>query len=163
MPTYSPASELNFPHSRYHAAHLAFPSAAQAQYDSPVSYSSPSVPSSSRSRPTSPHRLQQQARQRSRSPIRNRIHPYNAPAESSRRKSESEVEVEAKDEDKKEGVKVTSGRSGNRRRQKYTRSRTGCLGCRVRRIKCDEGRPVCKRCQTSKRPVGSLHAQAGGM
>ena len=40
-----------------------------------------------------------------------------------------------------------------RRRQKYTRSRTGCLACRVRRIKCDEGRPVCRRCQTSKRSV----------
>lgn len=46
-----------------------------------------------------------------------------------------------------------SGRSGRKRRQKYSRSRTGCLGCRVRRIKCDEGRPICKRCLTSKRPV----------
>lgn len=34
---------------------------------------------------------------------------------------------------------------------KYSRSRTGCLGCRVKRVKCDEGRPVCKRCITAKR------------
>ncbi|RSH78322.1 uncharacterized protein EHS24_002041 [Apiotrichum porosum] len=44
-----------------------------------------------------------------------------------------------------------SGRLGVKRRQKYTRSRTGCLGCRARRIKCDEGRPVCRRCQVAKR------------
>ncbi|KAL1413546.1 hypothetical protein Q8F55_001320 [Vanrija albida] len=46
---------------------------------------------------------------------------------------------------------VKSGRLGVKRRQKYTRSRTGCLGCRSRRIKCDEGRPICRRCQVAKR------------
>ncbi|WOO77041.1 putative transcriptional regulatory protein [Vanrija pseudolonga] len=46
---------------------------------------------------------------------------------------------------------VKSGRLGVKRRQKYTRSRTGCLGCRARRIKCDEGRPICRRCQVAKR------------
>jgi hypothetical protein len=46
-----------------------------------------------------------------------------------------------------------SGRLGVKRRQKYTRTRTGCLGCRARRIKCDEGRPVCRRCTVAKREV----------
>ncbi|KAK8869887.1 hypothetical protein IAR55_000455 [Kwoniella newhampshirensis] len=44
-----------------------------------------------------------------------------------------------------------SGRSGQKRRQKYTRTRTGCLCCRARRIKCDEARPVCKRCVIAKK------------
>lgn len=46
-----------------------------------------------------------------------------------------------------------SGRAGNRRRQKYSRTRTGCLSCRTRRIKCDEARPVCKRCIIAKKTV----------
>nr|XP_018263926.1 uncharacterized protein I303_03802 [Kwoniella dejecticola CBS 10117]OBR86084.1 hypothetical protein I303_03802 [Kwoniella dejecticola CBS 10117] len=48
-------------------------------------------------------------------------------------------------------VPKTSGRSGQKRRQKYTRTRTGCLCCRARRIKCDEGRPTCKRCIIAKK------------
>lgn len=47
-----------------------------------------------------------------------------------------------------------SGRAGNRRKQKFTRTRTGCLTCRARRIKCDEGLPVCKRCIIAKKEVG---------
>lgn len=39
------------------------------------------------------------------------------------------------------------------RKTKYTRSRTGCLACRVKRVKCDETRPVCKRCVGAKRDV----------
>lgn len=46
-----------------------------------------------------------------------------------------------------------TGRAGNKRRQKFTRTRTGCLCCRSRRIKCDEGRPTCKRCIIAKRVV----------
>lgn len=38
-------------------------------------------------------------------------------------------------------------------KNKYTRSRTGCLACRTKRVKCDEGRPVCRRCITAKREV----------
>lgn len=49
-----------------------------------------------------------------------------------------------------------SGRAGNRRRQKYSRTRTGCLSCRTRRIKCDEARPVCKRCIIAKKTVSSF-------
>jgi hypothetical protein len=43
--------------------------------------------------------------------------------------------------------------AGSTRKAKYTRSRTGCLGCRVKRVKCDEGRPECKRCVNAKRGV----------
>jgi hypothetical protein len=39
------------------------------------------------------------------------------------------------------------------RKTKYTRSRTGCLACRVKRVKCDETRPECKRCIGAKRDV----------
>lgn len=56
-----------------------------------------------------------------------------------------------------------SGRAGNKRRQKFSRTRTGCLCCRSRRIKCDEGRPTCKRCIIAKRVVSGgkcLHGQA---
>lgn len=31
------------------------------------------------------------------------------------------------------------------------RTKTGCLTCRKRRIKCDEGHPTCRNCQKSKR------------
>ena len=56
------------------------------------------------------------------------------------------------DGEQEEGVQK-SGRAGNRRRQKYSRTRTGCLSCRTRRIKCDEARPVCKRCIIAKKTV----------
>ncbi|KAK5998480.1 putative transcriptional regulatory protein C15D4.02 [Cladobotryum mycophilum] len=51
------------------------------------------------------------------------------------------------------------------------RTKTGCLTCRKRRIKCDEGKPTCKNCIKSKRncdgysqrvifkePIGSMSA-----
>ncbi|KAK3389398.1 hypothetical protein B0H63DRAFT_98397 [Podospora didyma] len=37
------------------------------------------------------------------------------------------------------------------------RSRTGCLTCRKRRIKCDEGKPTCKNCLKSKRECEGYH------
>lgn len=46
-----------------------------------------------------------------------------------------------------------SGRLGVKRRQKYTRTRTGCLTCRARRIKCDGARPTCRKCNVAKREV----------
>ncbi|BEI79980.1 hypothetical protein CcaverHIS002_0105090 [Cutaneotrichosporon cavernicola] len=55
-----------------------------------------------------------------------------------------------------------SGRLGVKRRQKYTRSRTGCLGCRARRIKCDEGRPICRRCVVAKRESDCVFPEQGG-
>ncbi|KIJ67948.1 hypothetical protein HYDPIDRAFT_25403 [Hydnomerulius pinastri MD-312] len=38
-----------------------------------------------------------------------------------------------------------------RKRPKYTRSKTGCLTCRVKKIKCDETKPVCMRCTHGQR------------
>ncbi|KAG8905148.1 hypothetical protein FRB99_000614 [Tulasnella sp. 403] len=38
-----------------------------------------------------------------------------------------------------------------RKRPKYSRSKLGCLSCRVRKVKCDETRPICTRCAHSQR------------
>ncbi|EIW69623.1 hypothetical protein TREMEDRAFT_68786 [Tremella mesenterica DSM 1558] len=46
---------------------------------------------------------------------------------------------------------IKSSRAGLKRRQKYRRTRTGCLCCRTRRIKCDEGKPTCRRCLIAKK------------
>lgn len=35
--------------------------------------------------------------------------------------------------------------------KKHKRTRSGCFTCRARRIKCDEGRPVCERCRKGSR------------
>ncbi|KAH8110936.1 hypothetical protein DFH11DRAFT_728219 [Phellopilus nigrolimitatus] len=37
-----------------------------------------------------------------------------------------------------------------RRRPKYTRSKTGCLTCRKKKVKCDETKSVCQRCANSQ-------------
>ncbi|PNS19850.1 Multidrug resistance regulator 1 [Sphaceloma murrayae] len=44
------------------------------------------------------------------------------------------------------GVEIRAGKREIKRRTK-----TGCLTCRKRRIKCDEGHPSCRNCQKSKR------------
>ncbi|KAH8783640.1 hypothetical protein BGZ57DRAFT_735625, partial [Hyaloscypha finlandica] len=36
--------------------------------------------------------------------------------------------------------------SKKRSRAKAPKVRTGCLTCKIRRVKCDEGKPACKRC-----------------
>ncbi|KDQ53454.1 hypothetical protein JAAARDRAFT_136956 [Jaapia argillacea MUCL 33604] len=38
-----------------------------------------------------------------------------------------------------------------RKRPKYTRSKTGCLTCRAKKIKCDETKPSCMRCTHGQR------------
>ncbi|EJC97541.1 uncharacterized protein FOMMEDRAFT_162921 [Fomitiporia mediterranea MF3/22] len=38
-----------------------------------------------------------------------------------------------------------------RKRPKYSRSKTGCLTCRKKRIKCDEVKPICRRCDYGQR------------
>jgi hypothetical protein len=38
-----------------------------------------------------------------------------------------------------------------KKRPKYTRSKTGCLTCRVKKIKCDETKPNCMRCTHGQR------------
>ncbi|KAJ6787223.1 hypothetical protein PWT90_07858 [Aphanocladium album] len=42
--------------------------------------------------------------------------------------------------------------NGSKRQRKWaTKARTGCITCRRRRIKCDEGLPFCKRCVSTGR------------
>jgi hypothetical protein len=33
------------------------------------------------------------------------------------------------------------------------RSRSGCFTCRRRKVKCDESRPICEKCQIGQREV----------
>lgn len=40
---------------------------------------------------------------------------------------------------------------GRHKKEVKRRTKTGCLTCRKRRIKCDEGHPTCRNCQKSKR------------
>ena len=46
------------------------------------------------------------------------------------------------------------GRSMTRKAQEgrpqFSKVRTGCLTCKQRRVKCDEGKPVCRRCTVGK-------------
>ncbi|KAK7956859.1 C6 finger domain-containing protein [Apiospora aurea] len=64
--------------------------------------------------------------------------------------------------------------SGPKKTAVRKRTKTGCLTCRKRRIKCDEGRPTCNNCIKSKRqcegynqrvifkePLGAFAAQFG--
>lgn len=45
-----------------------------------------------------------------------------------------------------------SGTGGaSRKRPKYTRSKKGCLTCRSKKIKCDERKPLCTRCEHGHR------------
>ncbi|PFH53798.1 hypothetical protein AMATHDRAFT_54308 [Amanita thiersii Skay4041] len=46
---------------------------------------------------------------------------------------------------------IRSEQSQQRKRPKYTRSKTGCLTCRVKKIKCDETKPNCMRCTHGQR------------
>ncbi|EER39839.1 C6 finger domain-containing protein [Histoplasma capsulatum H143] len=41
--------------------------------------------------------------------------------------------------------------SGRHKKEVKRRTKTGCLTCRKRRIKCDERHPVCRNCEKSKR------------
>ncbi|CCM01485.1 uncharacterized protein FIBRA_03539 [Fibroporia radiculosa] len=41
--------------------------------------------------------------------------------------------------------------AAQRKRPKYTRSKTGCLTCRAKKIKCDESKPNCLRCAHGQR------------
>lgn len=35
----------------------------------------------------------------------------------------------------------------HRRRRAHKKSRRGCAGCKLRRVKCDEGKPTCAKCK----------------
>ncbi|OAA47230.1 C6 zinc finger domain protein [Beauveria brongniartii RCEF 3172] len=50
------------------------------------------------------------------------------------------------------GVGTELTNKGTIRQKRWTtRGRTGCLTCRARHIKCDETKPACRRCATSRR------------
>ncbi|KAJ5009521.1 putative transcriptional regulatory protein [Colletotrichum sp. SAR 10_99] len=64
----------------------------------------------------------------------------------------------APDGGNKSPTKATGNNDGNdnddqnrKRANVRKRTKTGCLTCRKRRIKCDEGRPICNNCIKSKR------------
>ncbi|KAJ5238538.1 hypothetical protein N7468_003157 [Penicillium chermesinum] len=44
--------------------------------------------------------------------------------------------------------RIGNGVSGDEH-QKKRRTKTGCLTCRTRRVKCDERKPACNRCETA--------------
>ncbi|KAH8666980.1 hypothetical protein BX600DRAFT_462995 [Xylariales sp. PMI_506] len=49
---------------------------------------------------------------------------------------------------------------GRRKRAYRPKTRTGCLTCRIRRVKCDETRPACMKCTSSLRTCdGYAHVQ----
>ncbi|KAK2063654.1 hypothetical protein LY76DRAFT_184456 [Colletotrichum caudatum] len=61
-------------------------------------------------------------------------------------------------EDDKSPTKTSDNNEGNgnedsnrKKANARKRTKTGCLTCRKRRIKCDEGRPICNNCIKSKR------------
>ncbi|KAL4876403.1 hypothetical protein BJY04DRAFT_142027 [Aspergillus karnatakaensis] len=47
--------------------------------------------------------------------------------------------------------KDSNERSGSSTLSLQSRSRKGCITCRIRRVKCDEERPHCRRCQSTGR------------
>ncbi|KAL1957825.1 hypothetical protein VTO42DRAFT_5543 [Malbranchea cinnamomea] len=46
---------------------------------------------------------------------------------------------------------MDSSRLGRTKKDVKRRTKTGCLTCRKRRIKCDERHPICRNCEKSKR------------
>ncbi|KAF1960650.1 hypothetical protein CC80DRAFT_513463 [Byssothecium circinans] len=47
-----------------------------------------------------------------------------------------------------------------RKRAKHTRSKAGCLVCRIRRVKCDQTRPACMKCSSTGRTCEGYPARA---
>ncbi|KAH8433326.1 Zn(II)2Cys6 transcription factor [Aspergillus melleus] len=48
-------------------------------------------------------------------------------------------------------------------RQTGARSKTGCKTCRIRRVKCDEARPVCNRCSSTGRKCDGYEVSSVGI
>ncbi|KAJ9292697.1 transcriptional regulator family: Fungal Specific TF [Paecilomyces variotii] len=40
--------------------------------------------------------------------------------------------------------------------------KTGCITCKIRRVKCDEEKPACRRCRSSKRKCDGYNEQSNG-
>ncbi|RDW61668.1 hypothetical protein BP5796_11560 [Coleophoma crateriformis] len=43
------------------------------------------------------------------------------------------------------------GAESKRQRASMPKTKTGCMTCRIRRVKCDEGKPACRRCELTGR------------
>ncbi|KAI0407740.1 hypothetical protein F4802DRAFT_553170 [Xylaria palmicola] len=51
-------------------------------------------------------------------------------------------------------------KKGKRQRAYAPKSQSGCLTCKIRRVKCDEGRPACHRCTSTSRTCdGYAHSK----
>lgn len=68
----------------------------------------------------------------------------------------SKEEVKESVEEKKKITKASTGK-----RKFHLKSRNGCLTCKKRRIKCDETRPICQRCQHMKLVCGYTLGDGG--
>ena len=84
---------------------------------------------------------------------RNHYHGHENEEEDEDVDLDDEFEVEGEDElpdmSLTTATSGASGRKGVKRKMKYQRVRTGCLSCRVRRVKCGEERPTCRKCVSS--------------
>ncbi|KAL8906694.1 MAG: hypothetical protein Q9207_001880 [Kuettlingeria erythrocarpa] len=86
-------------------------------------------------------------------PIDVKSGPANDPKEAESPSAESQIE--AKDcsaaKSGKRGSNARDSKNSNSSKQGRKRTKTGCLTCRRRRIKCGEERPTCSNCVKSKR------------
>ncbi|KAI0416123.1 hypothetical protein F5X98DRAFT_201127 [Xylaria grammica] len=56
---------------------------------------------------------------------------------------------------------MTKVKKGKRQRAYRPKTQAGCLTCKIRRVKCDEGRPACLRCTSTGRACdGYAHIKA---
>lgn len=63
-----------------------------------------------------------------------------------------------------QGLVILGGRDPGKDKEKRSRTsthkvRTGCITCKKRRVKCDEGKPSCRNCTRSHRQCGGYTAQ----
>ncbi|KAI1411331.1 hypothetical protein F5Y13DRAFT_165469 [Hypoxylon sp. FL1857] len=52
-----------------------------------------------------------------------------------------------------------TGLSSSNKKKRGSRSRTGCWTCRIRKVKCDEARPICRRCSSTGRGCDGYELQ----
>lgn len=61
------------------------------------------------------------------------------------------MRIAASDFDESQDEGLTSSVGQQNKRKRFTRSKAGCLVCRKRKVKCDETRPACLRCDNESR------------
>ncbi|KAF2677407.1 hypothetical protein K458DRAFT_319508, partial [Lentithecium fluviatile CBS 122367] len=61
------------------------------------------------------------------------------------------------------------GGKGNRKKEHIRKklwrpkTKTGCLTCRIRRVKCDEAKPICQRCESTGRKCDGYTTPSANM